>query len=135
MQSRRCLHDFTEMRIKFTGKQRDAGTAGSAMSSGLDYLGARYFSGAQGRFTSPDPIAISSAHIENPQRWNGYAYALNNPLVNVDIGGNFSTDGHFQITTVWAREGRSKSELALRSGNSKGKSHGYAEGPDTVAAN
>ena len=32
---------------KFTGKERDAET-------GLDYFGARYFSGAQGRFTSAD---------------------------------------------------------------------------------
>jgi RHS repeat-associated protein len=32
----------------FTGKERDAET-------GLDYFGARYFSGAQGRFTSQDP--------------------------------------------------------------------------------
>ena len=32
---------------KFTGKERDA-------ESGLDYFGARYFSSAQGRWTSPD---------------------------------------------------------------------------------
>ena len=34
----------------FTGKERDA-------ESGLDFFGARYVSGAQGRFTSPDPSA------------------------------------------------------------------------------
>ena len=33
------------VRIQFTGKERDAET-------GLDYFGARYVSGAQGRFTS-----------------------------------------------------------------------------------
>jgi RHS repeat-associated protein len=33
---------------KFTGKERDAET-------GLDYFGARYYSGAQGRFGTPDP--------------------------------------------------------------------------------
>ena len=32
---------------EFTGKERDSET-------GLDYFGARYYSGAQGRFTSPD---------------------------------------------------------------------------------
>ena len=36
---------------KFTGKERDAET-------GLGYFGARYFSGAQGRFTSPDSTAL-----------------------------------------------------------------------------
>jgi hypothetical protein len=28
---------------------------GSPKVMGLDYFGARYFSGAQGRFTNPDP--------------------------------------------------------------------------------
>jgi hypothetical protein len=36
---------------------------------GLDYFGARYFSGGMGRFTSPDPT-LSSAHLENPRSWN-----------------------------------------------------------------
>jgi RHS repeat-associated protein len=62
-----------------TGKERDAET-------GLDYFGARYFSGAQGRFTSPDPL-MASAHASNPQTWNRYAYALNNPLRFVDPNG------------------------------------------------
>ena len=34
----------------FTAKERDAET-------GLDYFGARYYSGAQGRFTSADPLS------------------------------------------------------------------------------
>jgi len=37
------------LRQRFTGKEGDAET-------GLDYFGARYFSGAQGRFTGPDPF-------------------------------------------------------------------------------
>jgi len=36
-----------EVTRKFTGKERDAET-------GLDFIEARYFSGAQGRFTIPD---------------------------------------------------------------------------------
>jgi len=36
-----------ELMFEFTGKERDAET-------GLDYFEARYFSGAQGRWTSPD---------------------------------------------------------------------------------
>jgi RHS repeat-associated protein len=38
-----------------TGKERDT-------ESALDYFGARYFSGAQGRFTSPDPLTASAEH-------------------------------------------------------------------------
>jgi RHS repeat-associated protein len=35
--------------LQFTGKERDGNT-------GLDYFGARYYSGVQGRFTSADPL-------------------------------------------------------------------------------
>jgi RHS repeat-associated protein len=63
-----------------TGKERDAET-------GLDYFGARYYSGAQGRWTSPDPGSITSRHLANPQKWNAYAYVINNPLSNIDPDG------------------------------------------------
>ncbi len=65
--------------VKFTGKERDVET-------GLDYFGARYFSGAQGRFTSVDPSMLSTV-LANPQSWNRYTYALNNPLRYVDPNG------------------------------------------------
>lgn len=64
----------------YTGKERDAET-------GLDYFGARYLSAAQGRFTSPDPLLVNSLRLISPQRWNIYAYAVNNPLVFVDPRG------------------------------------------------
>jgi RHS repeat-associated protein len=64
---------------RFTGKERDA-------ESGLDYFGARYYSSAQGRFTSVDP-AIDSAVLTQPQSWNRYAYVLNNPLTIIDPDG------------------------------------------------
>jgi RHS repeat-associated protein len=53
---------------------------------GLDYFGARYFSGAQGRFTSPD-LPLIDQNPGNPQSWNLYAYARNNPLRNRDLDG------------------------------------------------
>ena len=66
---------------KFTGKERDN-------ESGLDYFGARYFSGAGGRFTSADaPFADQGA--ADPQSWNLYSYTRNNPLVRVDPNGRF----------------------------------------------
>ena len=66
--------------MKLTGKERDAET-------GLDYFGARYFSGAQGRFIGPDAKQITKRHIISPQKWNRYAYVRNNPLVSVDLDG------------------------------------------------
>ena len=68
-----------EVGRRFTGKERDAET-------GLDYFGARYYSGAVGRFTSPDPF-LGSGRPEDPQSWNRYAYARNNPLVYIDPTG------------------------------------------------
>ncbi|MFN0100996.1 MAG: RHS repeat domain-containing protein [Bryobacteraceae bacterium] len=70
---------------EFTGKQRDGETAGTS-TPGLDYFGARYMSAAQGRFTSPD-APFADQHPEDPQSWNLYAYARNNPLVFVDPTG------------------------------------------------
>jgi len=58
----------------------------SARLVGLDYFGARYFSSAQGRWTSPDPM-MASAKASNPQTWNRYAYTLNDPLRYVDPDG------------------------------------------------
>ncbi len=63
----------------FTGKERDT-------ESGNDYFGARYNSSAMGRFLSPDP-SMGSVALRNPQTWNRYAYALNNPLKFVDPTG------------------------------------------------
>jgi RHS repeat-associated protein len=63
-----------------SSKERDAET-------GLDYFGARYFSGAQGRFTSSDPVLVTKSRLGDPQRWNLYAYGRNNPLLYVDLYG------------------------------------------------
>jgi RHS repeat-associated protein len=68
--------------LKFTGKERDAET-------GLDYFKARYFSSAQGRFTSPDPLHILKQKIRDPQQWNMYSYARNNPLRFFDPTGMY----------------------------------------------
>jgi RHS repeat-associated protein len=67
---------------KFTGKPRDYES-----TLGLDYFGARYFSGAQGRFTSPDSIYFQKEMLSDPQRFNLYAYVRNNPLRYVDPKG------------------------------------------------
>ena len=44
-------------------------------------------SSAQGRFSSPDPKQFSARTIGNPQKWNKYAYTLNNPLRYFDPDG------------------------------------------------
>ena len=74
---------------KFVGQIRDP-------ESGLDYMNARYYSPAQGRFISPDP-ANAGADPTNPQTWNGYAYVGNNPtsVSDPDGLGFWSSFGNF----------------------------------------
>jgi RHS repeat-associated protein len=72
-----CPSDVTEHH--FTGKERDS-------ESGNDYFGVRYYASTMGRFVSPDHPLIDQ-HPENPQSWNLYAYARNNPLINIDPTG------------------------------------------------
>ena len=71
--------------MHFTGKQRDYET-------GLDNFGARYFGGGNnlGRFMSPD-VFYKDSHVADPQSWNEYAYARNNPLRYVDPNGEMAT--------------------------------------------
>ncbi len=66
-------------RYKFSGKERDAET-------GLDYFGARYYGNWLGRFATPDDF-LKDSHVGDPQSWNKYAYARNNPLRYTDPTG------------------------------------------------
>jgi RHS repeat-associated protein len=72
----------------FTGKERDTET-------GLDFFLARYYSGAQGRFTSLDwsakPQPVPYADFADPQTLNIYLYVRNNPLGSADADGHSSS--------------------------------------------
>ncbi|MGO4632859.1 ricin-type beta-trefoil lectin domain protein [Streptomyces sp. 2RAF24] len=52
-------------------------------TTGLTNLGARQYLPTAGRFISTDPLFNSA----DPQSWNGYAYADNNPVTNSDPDG------------------------------------------------
>jgi RHS repeat-associated protein len=96
-------------RQRFTSKERD-------VESGLDYFLARYYSSAQGRFTSPDEFTGGPAELyrfaarasENPtlyadpfapQSFNKYQYCTNNPLRYVDPDGHQERDRYGRTTT------------------------------------
>ncbi|HEX7338625.1 MAG TPA: RHS repeat-associated core domain-containing protein [Rhodanobacteraceae bacterium] len=52
--------------------------------SGLVYMQQRYYDPTIGRFISPDPISPTPGNIYN---FNRFAYANNNPIVNIDPDG------------------------------------------------
>jgi RHS repeat-associated protein len=65
------------------GKERDS-------ESGLDNFGKRYDASSLGRFMTPDAF-YKDSHVGDPQSWNEYAYARNNPLRYVDPTGENAT--------------------------------------------
>jgi len=67
----------SDVRMKFTGHERDSGL-------NLDYMLARYCGPGLGRFLSADPVV---GKIFQPSSWNRYPYSANNPLKYVDPDG------------------------------------------------
>ncbi|MBK8558498.1 RHS repeat-associated core domain-containing protein [Candidatus Amarobacter glycogenicus] len=67
----------TPGQFRFTGEQWDAAT-------GFEFLRARYYDSAVGRFTASDTV---QPNAEGTQGWNLYAYVANNPTTWVDLTG------------------------------------------------
>ncbi len=84
---------FSETR-KYAGHEFDD-------ASGLSYMGARFYDGANARFASQDPAFLDigdstfssrykralAVHLDDPQRLNSYSYAHNNPATLRDPDG------------------------------------------------
>jgi RHS repeat-associated protein len=74
---------------KFAGMERDP-------EGQLDHTRGRQFASNYGRWISPDPSRLG-AFVEDPQSWNMYSYAYNNPLRFVDQNGMWPTWIHNKI--------------------------------------
>ena len=81
--------------LKFTGHQRDLASGDVHV---LDYMHARYYDGAVGRFLSVDPGRDWDPH--QPQSWNMYTYVRNDPLNKTDPTGKKTTCGKETCTTT-----------------------------------
>lgn len=73
---------------RFAGTVRDGETE-------QDYAQARMYTFRTGRFSAPDPVY---AGANDPQQWNRYAYARNNPVSLVDPEGLLEYVGTPQFT-------------------------------------
>jgi RHS repeat-associated protein len=60
------------------------GSAFQDKASDLRDFPFRQYHPIQGRWISPDPAGLAAVDITNPQTWNRYAYARNNPLNAID---------------------------------------------------
>jgi RHS repeat-associated protein len=66
--------------LGYQGTPRDPKTC-------LDDFGARDYRAAIGRFQTVDPVLPVDRALRDPQQWNRYAYARNNPLIYTDPDG------------------------------------------------
>ncbi len=72
--------------LEYTGQERDSYNVGSSPGPVTlpDYIHARYYDSARGRFLSMDPL-LGNPH--RPQTWNRYVYTENNPILLTDPTG------------------------------------------------
>ncbi|MGI5190734.1 polymorphic toxin-type HINT domain-containing protein [Promicromonospora sp. CA-289599] len=103
---------------EFLGKVRDGAT-------GLTLVGARWYDETVGRFLTVDPVM----DLTDPQQWNAYTYANNNPTTWWDPDG--------LEPRPWHQDGVSfshpKSQAYLRSEGSIGRVPGTYTGPMTIS--
>jgi RHS repeat-associated protein len=78
----------TNNKLWFAGKSFDD-------STGLSYMGARYYDPTLGRFMAVDPVSFN---LDNLHSYNRYTYANNNPYKFVD------PDGREAATAQWLQQ-------------------------------
>ncbi len=79
------INNYLENYFRFTDYQWDP-------EMGYYYAGAREQGPNVARFFSPDPIGISRQKVLDPQQWNMYSYARNNPLRFADPTGMYTAN-------------------------------------------
>jgi RHS repeat-associated protein len=87
-------------------------------STGLTHLGAREYDPDLGRFISVDPLQ----DLADPQQWNGYSYANNNPTTLSDPSGLRPECG-----TGYGSSTCDNSAPVAKKSRKKGKSQGWSD--------
>ncbi|MGA7993004.1 MAG: RHS repeat-associated core domain-containing protein [Thermoanaerobaculia bacterium] len=88
---------------EFAGMERD-------LASSDLYDHARFMGGKLPRFNSPDKLG---GHVEDPQSWNRYAYARNNPLKYVDPDGQSSLTASDYAAAFVEAAGKTLDDMAF----------------------
>ena len=83
------------------------------MLSIMDYI-ARNYNPAIGRFIQPDTIVPSPA---NPENWNRYSYANNNPIKYTDPSGHFPLIGFYLFRKVLSFFGWAPDDKGIATAN------------------
>jgi len=104
------------------GMPTDFGFAGHRYdsSTGLIYMGARYYDPVLGRFISPDPTVPEPG---NPQSLNRYSYVENNPLKFIDPYGLekvIIVYGTYNDTNSFMAAAETQYQMALNAGYVEG---------------
>jgi RHS repeat-associated protein len=71
----------------------------SRLASNVWDADVRSYHANQGRWISPDPGGLAAVDPTNPQSWNRYAYASNDPVDNIDPGGQCDTSSDCWLST------------------------------------
>lgn len=80
----------------------DTSFAGNAENTVANLYDAQFREyGIQGRWPSPDPVGVAAVNPADPQSWNRYSYALNDPVVFVDPLGLTSETGKGFCDWFW----------------------------------
>lgn len=113
--------------VQWVGQKSFVG--GDQDPTGLVHLGAREYDPATGRFVSVDPVQ----DLADPQQWNGYAYANNNPTTLSDPGGLVPHDPDLDDQFGHEKPGTGKYKTRTAGGGGgRGKGGGHQKGGVTV---
>ncbi len=84
-----ALHNAVAQSIATTGRLSSLGYSGETFDAATQqqYLRARFYNSANGRFNRLDPFA---GNTQDPQSLNKYAYVHGDPIGNTDPSGNIS---------------------------------------------
>jgi len=74
---------------------------------------ARYYSNLQGRFTSVDPINVTTMRMLDPQQFNLYSYVRNNPLSYTDPTGMYPVSDEGRREAIQAQINDAKKSEVL----------------------